>query len=390
MAPSFFSSKKPAGQKTKEEMPSVLAVVRTMQDDLDDIKRGKRDDAPQDGRKPPEPAFQKVPSGPAANPFSEAAEAPQSGVAGADKAVNPFGVPSRMNMNRPIGDFSQRPTLENGLTSMVPDGALIINEPKQGRKPLLIGIIAVFAVLVCLAGAFWYFTAGDLGKLLGTDPVPEVIGIPDVSPAPPVPKPLPFSIDKPNYLPIDTEVVSPEDIRTTLSQAAGRIGEADIASPVEFLVTDRNNNPLAFSRFAFLLGLDLDPELLALIDEPFALYAYDDSGRARLGLALTFTDVPAATALVTKTETALPYALRPLILEPDALVSQSLIFRSSAHDRFFVRFANIESVRGISIDYALDDDRWYIGTSKDTLRAILDAAPHPIEEAAPSMRDMAP
>lgn len=389
MALSFFSSKKPAGQQTKEETPSVLAVVRTMQDDLDDIKSGRRDDAPvQDGRKSPEPAFRKVSSGQAANPFSEAEEVPRPDTGGADKASNPFGIPSRMNM-RPIGDFSQRPTLENGLTSMVPDGALIINEPKNTHTGLILGIVAAVFILFLSAGA-WYFFADTLRGLWETAPVPETIGIPDAAPTLPEPKALPFSVDTPNYLPIDTEAVSPEDIRSTFSQVASRIREAAIASPVEFLVTDQNNNPIAFSRFAFLLGLDLDPELLALIGETFSLYAYDDAGRARLGLALALTDVPAAGLAITKTESGLPYALRSLILEPDTVVPGSLVFRSSAHDRFPVRFANVDSIRGISIDYALDNDRWYIGTSKDTLRAVLDAIARPRSEAASPVENMAP
>ena len=379
MAPSFFSSKKSPGQKTQEDQPSVLAVVRTMQDDLDDIKSGKPGkEAPISGEKKPfSPAFAKESSGTAVNPFREEGEQKQSPAMGS----SPFGIVRPVN--RPLANFSRRPVLDNGLTSMVPEGALIINEPQKSRTGLIIGIISVIGILF-FSGVAWYLFSDTLRGLWGRAPVPEAVERSGAMPETPVLKLLPFSVDTPNYLPINTEIVSPEDIRTALSQAVSRIREADISSPIEFLVTDQNNNPLAFSRFAFLLGLDLDPTLLALIDETFSLYAYDDAGRSRLGLALTLTDASTAAAAITKTETGLPYTLRSLILESDIIVSGSLVFRSSTHDRFLVRFANVDSIRGVSIDYSLDDDRWYIGTSKDTLRSMLDMRTEQTDEAPQS------
>ncbi|MFZ2299695.1 MAG: hypothetical protein WAW00_01000 [Candidatus Moraniibacteriota bacterium] len=383
MASSFFSGKQASEQKAKKETPSALAVVRTMQDDLNDIKsgtQGGQDPVADERKQPLSPVFKKEPSGAALNPFSEKGEQQLPAMAGS----SPFGIVGRAN--RPVADFSQRPQLDNGLTSMVPEGALTINEPKKSRKWLIAGILSVIIILFVSGGA-WYFFSDTLRGLWETAPVPEAAEQSDVTPEIPAPKPLPFSLDTPNYLPINTEVVSPEDIRKTFSQAADRIRTAGIASPVEFLVTDQNNNPLAFSRFAFLLGLDLDPELLALIDETFALYAYDDAGRARLGLVLTLTDTPAAATAITKTETGLPYALQPLILETELAVSRSLVFRTSAYDRFSVRFANIDSIRAVSLDYVLDENRWYVGTSKDTLRAMLDTGAKRTDEAPQSPRN---
>ena len=362
-----------------------------MQDDLDDIKSGTQETVPiQDKeQKYPDASFGKKSSYLVINPFSEEGERiSQPQEEGMGKQGNPFGV-SVQRMSQPASNFSQRPVLGNGLTSMVPEGALIINEPKKSNKTLIIGIIVIFIAIFCVVGALWYFTAGDLGKLLKTDPVPEASESPLELPETPAPKPLPFSLDKPNYLSVDTEVVSSEDIRKTLAQAALRIKEADISKPVEFLVTDRNNNPLAFSRFAFLLKLGLDSDLLALIDEPFSLYAYNDTVGVRLGLVLTFKDAQAAAPVIAKTESGLPYALQTLIFESDAVVPESLVFQSSTSGRFPIRFTNIGSAGNVSFDYVLDGDRWYIGTSKDTLRAILDMATYPAGEEEQSVKNEA-
>ena len=187
------------------------------------------------------------------------------------------------------------------------------------------------------------------------------------------PKQYPFSLDKPNYLSLNVETVSPSEFQKTLSQTAERIKAADIKEPIEFLITDQSNNPLAFSRFAFLLKLELDSKLLALTNESFSLYVYNDGGQARLGLAVSFNDPQAAALLIAKTESNLPYALRTLILEPNINVGKSLGFRSTAYNQFAIRFANINSEKNLSLDYSLDKAQLFIGTSKNTLRIILDA-----------------
>lgn len=345
-----------------------------MHDDLEDIKSG--------GNKHPQSqteigAYESTDTGAASsvvNPFSEEGEKLfQSQEKEAEnKQSNPFGVvPGRPS--RPVSGFSQHPMLENGLVPLVERGALLSSRPTIIRSPLLIGGIGGVIALLVLAG-IWYFLLGNKEKTPESASTATVIEKTSEVPGNVTSKQPPFSKDLPNYLSFNTEIVSPEDIRQILSQAANRIKEAGITEPIEFLITDQNNNPLAFSRFAFLLKLDLDPEIISLADEAFSLYAYNDAGHSRLGLVLTFKDTQAATALIEKTEAELPYALRALILEPNISVGRKLSFRSTGYNQFSVRFANIDSDQGISLDYSVNNNRLFVGTSKNTLREILDAS----------------
>ncbi len=357
MAPSFFSKKQNPEKKAVQTEPGASVVVRTMQDDLDDIKSGRQDREPVQEEQQ-KPAFGPVSSG-VSNPFSKEAQ------------DHPFGI-APTNIQRPMSNVLPRSVLDNGLTSMVPEGGLIINEPQKSRKWLIISIILAIVTLFLLGGG-WYFFSDNVRGLFKTESVlPEITEKTEEVPEITAPKSLPFSLDTPNYLSIDTEVVSVGDIQKIFSQAADRIKEAEIASPVEFFVTDQNNNPLAFNRFAFLLKFDLDADLLALIGETFSLYAYDDAGSVRFGLLLNVTDPQKAAAAITKEEAGLPYALRTLITEPEVSVSSTSTFQSSSYNQFPVRFTNIDDTRKISFDYVLDGQRWFIGMSKDTLRAILD------------------
>jgi hypothetical protein len=92
-------------------------------------------------------------------------------------------------------------------------------------------------------------------------------------------------------------------------------------------------------------------------------------------MVLDFKEDQAATAvsLIEKTESGLPYALRALFLKPDINIDKKLTFQSSDYDQFHIRFANIDINQKIALDYAFYGNRFFIGTSKSTLRAMLDA-----------------
>ncbi|MFZ3031636.1 MAG: hypothetical protein WA082_01230 [Candidatus Moraniibacteriota bacterium] len=181
----------------------------------------------------------------------------------------------------------------------------------------------------------------------------------------------PFSLDMPNYLSVDTETVSPESFQALIQQSGERIRTGNMTQPVEFLLTDKKNNPIAFSRFAYLMKLGFPEELLALLGEPFSLFLYSDAGRVALGLELTLVKGGEAQKVVTQKEASMPVFLQPLLFR-GIVVPKEVTFRSGVYKTEAVRFVNIDTAQNISFDYVMRDAAWIIGTSKDTLRAILD------------------
>ncbi len=183
---------------------------------------------------------------------------------------------------------------------------------------------------------------------------------------------MPFALDKPNYISINTETATPQDIKKSFNQSAERMISARMVAPVEFLITDQNNNPIAFSRFAYIEKFEIDTGLLALVEESFSCFVYNDAGQARMGLILTFRDPVLAGQIIAKKEGTLPYAFRTLLYDNATTLSRTAVFRSGKYNTQAVRFVNIDSTRNFSFDYALQGKRFILGASKDTLRAVID------------------
>ena len=245
--------------------------------------------------------------------------------------------------------------------------------PLRGDRP--IGsprkwVIAGVIVLVLASGAGgWYYLSVRTGS--PTPPpastieaiTPEVKVVVTAEP--------PYSLTMPNYLSIDTETVTTKNFRDTVKQAGDRMIAANMTAPVEFLLTDKNNNPIAFSRFAYLMTIGVKSEFLEQFDESFSLFLFPEGGKIRLGLGLVLTPTAAGDLFKVQKEGTVPFAFQTLLYD-DAVTPKNVIFRSGTYQGTAVRYVNIDPTSNTSFDHALRGKKWFIGTSKDTLRAILD------------------
>ena len=238
-------------------------------------------------------------------------------------------------------------------------------------KTLLYGGVGVLIVALFGSGGAWYFLA-QKPEAVSENTVEPPLEIPVVMPSP-APQALPYAVDKPNYLSLDVETVTSEEIERITRETALRIAEAGITSPVEFLMTDQKNNPIAFSRLAYLLRLDIPSDLLVQIDEAFSIYVYNVNGQPRLGALLELKDEVLTTEAIAKYEADIPSGFRPLLFGSSIAVPEKAVFRSGEYEGQPVRFFNIDGAQNISLDYALRGKEWYLGNSKEVLHAILDA-----------------
>lgn len=383
----LFSSKdKPAVQKNAESM-MIPSAIRTMQDDIEAIKNGTDETTFKETARGEAsvPFVPNIPSKPLINLASKQENPFREYVEDGRQTENPFGVASKLEKSIP-GVFLQATNTKSGVTPMVIEGGMVLNQPTEKRSIFIIGGMVIVILLLVSAGGYYYFFIA--GKQITKFTVPEDI----VQKYPPkvaedIPKELPYALNKANYLSINTEVVSLVDIQKILLQVASQIKESSTTQPVEFLITDQNNNPIAFNRFAFLLKLEIIPDILALIDETFSLYVYNDAGNVRLGLDLKLKDQTAVLSAIPKIESTLPYAFRALILDQNVNIAKAIPFKSNTYSprlrtmpgqdkasnkQIPLRYANIDVSHNWSIDYALANNHWYIGTSRNTLRTLLD------------------
>lgn len=244
----------------------------------------------------------------------------------------------------------------------------------------MVGVILLVLALAA-GGAFAYFTfVAKKAALSSPEQMPTTaVSLPespaDTSDMSDISEPGmggPFTLSSPNYLSVDVETITPEQFRAILSAKEKLLEENKITdTAVEFFVTDKNNNPVAFARFATLLGMAFPQAVMGQIDESFSLYLYSDGKVARTGLALSLKNKELLSKAVMSGESALPFALQALYLDPAVTKIATPSFKSGTYKSYSTRYFNIAPT-GLSNDYAFTEKHWIIGTSANAFRKILD------------------
>jgi hypothetical protein len=180
-----------------------------------------------------------------------------------------------------------------------------------------------------------------------------------------------FSESNPNYLPIDIGTATADSVKKLLIDKASAVKDTGFIAPVEFAVTDTNNDPVSFSAFNYISGLKLPVSVLTNLGDKFSLYLFNDNGNMRIGLAVELKDKEKVTAGIKSEEKLLAGDLTPLFMGI-AVKNIDRIFKSSIYNDFSIRYNNLDDQSSISTDYSFTDKYLVIGTSKQTIRAVLD------------------
>ncbi|NTW89414.1 MAG: hypothetical protein HGB37_00685 [Candidatus Moranbacteria bacterium] len=183
----------------------------------------------------------------------------------------------------------------------------------------------------------------------------------------------PFVETGANYLQLNTDSTdtTTDDIVSILDETASKMSVMDTSVPVEFLVRDMNNNPIAFSRFAYLLGLKLPEELLANVNESFSLYFVREPIGVRRALVIQVKDAEKLSATIVKSESSLPASFSALLYGKGVVVSSAQSFRDGSFGTMHTRFSIVSAEAGLSFDHVVLEKRWIIGTSKDSFGSVL-------------------
>jgi len=90
-------------------------------------------------------------------------------------------------------------------------------------------------------------------------------------------------------------------------------------------------------------------------------------------LAVNVKDANVAPFVIKENEGGLIIGLKPLFLGRGSSNMEKLAFKDSSYgDSFKVRYVNINSAIGDSIDYGIWNNQFLVGTSRDSLRSIFD------------------
>lgn len=346
------------------------------------------------GETPPRPPRQAPPANLPTSPFLDrAASSSSARTASAENESRGEAQPVPSPEIKPGAPFQPEMVLNAPPSSDIDVPATTLPKPKPWQSPLvkylLIGGAGVISLAALGWGGYMYWQRSQDKGMPSAPTASEGEMVSEPSPEPMTPPTQRFTTNASNPLSINIETITLDQLRQTLLQTAQEMRDDGQTTALEFTVRDQNLNPIAFSRFAYLFKITLPETLLAALDEPFSIYLYTDGARPRLGLKLTVKDLATFQSELSKNEKTLAQAISPLFLDVTTAPKTNAIFRSGQHAGLTTRFTNIDPTLNLSVDYAIKDPYWFIGTSKNTLWSMLDAGEHPNTPVTPSAKQPA-
>jgi hypothetical protein len=238
---------------------------------------------------------------------------------------------------------------------------------------IFVTIIVIIILSIGVGGYYFFITRSGQVEQQAAPIIEEPVAqIPVVEEPVVITAPIEkYSSLKPNYLPIDIAKAKDTDITKSLMDIVPELGVSASETPLEFLVVDINNNPITFSIFSSALKLNLSPATLSALSENFSIYYYKDGSSVKLGLSIDIKDPIGLKTSLQKEESNLPSKLLPLFLGATPEIKNGK-FKDSIYNNAAIRYLNLNSQNTLSVDYAVGDKQLAIGTSKDTLRKIID------------------
>lgn len=241
------------------------------------------------------------------------------------------------------------------------------------KKRIFIIVGVVIVVVAGIAGALYYYMST---RTVAEPDVPQTPAV-DQSESPadtPDPTPTTYSVDMPNYFPLD--VNSPtvvDDIAAQLRAIRANVAQQAPQKPVIFIVTDAASSaPLSFHQFVLAARMGLTEDILSTLDKDFEIYAYDDPTLGvRFGIVVNTKDPIALQSALRTHEPMLPQAFATM-MSSDAIGGDPVGFADNTYHGKTLRYANLNAAETYSIDYAVHNNQWLLGTSKNTLLAIFD------------------
>ena len=355
---SFFSQKTPS-----QNNPGGPALkVRTMQDDIDNFSENpveKKVSESLVAQTQKIEQFKPIEAIPPRNnsPFANT-EPPIAAASKEPFTQNPFLTTPQTQE----GQSQQPASFQKDPFTQVNDfGTSIHISGTSSPASKALSFLVALIIVASIGGGGYYFIRTrniDVSFLLGKTPIQQ-------------PQRLLFSTEKPNYLPIDATINTPQAFQTFLIQTAQQATALKSTKPLEFFLTDTTNKSLSFTEFAKLSGIQFSAATLGALGDAFSLFIYTDGQHTNTGLSITLKDGIALKESFRQEEPLLTQSLKPLFIGNSPTV-ETRTFNDGFYKKTPLRYLNLREDTSLSIDYAITDTHLIIGTSMKTHHALLD------------------
>lgn len=239
-------------------------------------------------------------------------------------------------------------------------------------------IIVIFVLIVAILGLGGYYfwmtkTPSVIVEEIPTEEtVNEEVPVAEETPiviAQPSEK---YSTSKPNYLVLDVASMGAEEIKNVLISTASEIKELSPSSIYEFLIVDKNNNPVTFAIFAAATKLNLSQNVLSALEKDFSLFLYNDNGNSRLGISVSIKNKDLLAKQLLVQEKTFATDVAPIFLDVKPQIQAGWVFKDGSYGAYKTRYLNLDATGSLSIDYTVAENKLVIGTSMQTMRAALE------------------
>lgn len=246
----------------------------------------------------------------------------------------------------------------------------------SGSKTFLIATILLIMISIG-AGAYYFITTRQTAsKNTTADPTAprtNTSGNPAVAEKKTTGSESNSSINasNPNRIPIDIAIIDAASLKKALEKSAQDVVRSGLKTPIEFILTDKQNSPISFSDFARMSNMTLSEKTLSYLEKDFSLFFFNDSGNPGLGLNLRASDPSMLKGQLSQEESMLAKELAPILPYSEFTVPDSP-FQDARYKSYDIRYQNLISPQKLSIDYVIQNKTLLFGTTKATVEAILD------------------
>lgn len=233
---------------------------------------------------------------------------------------------------------------------------------------VLLGII----IVALFAGAYYYWLTRMRGTLEDSSILPAI----DTSqlPGSDAQEVFPYDFERPNPIILGDEgSLDPIQAISSVKETWNTYDDED--GTLEFFFVDGSGEFDAISAGELLsrLGIQIDGDrTAALLGEESRVYLYKDRDGIRIVLSLALQNREQMQTLMRQEEAKIIGELTPILAGTANDFSLQGDFHDSQYRSYAIRFANSNVGTGNSVDYTFRRNTLLIGTSKDSLRAVLD------------------
>lgn len=246
----------------------------------------------------------------------------------------------------------------------------IANNPDDKARISKIVIISIILIVLISIGGIYYFIKTRSTPVVDSQQNKEPIVQQEQPPVEKEKLPL-FSADTPNYLPIDALNSTPQSMGTLLVETAQQVADLNETKPVEFILTDTTNTPISFTLFTQLFGINFSQKTLLSLNDTFSIFIYTNNHVPRVGVSVEIKDKNTLQEATLQEEPTFIQTIAPLFLSESPLQATS-VFHDGKYKDVPLRYMNINPDTNLSIDYAIINQHFIIGTSMETHHALLD------------------